>query len=186
MNYRAIAGGCSILLVCACGTKPLVPSATHVQKETPHSGTIPAPVNQVIMPPPPRPTPKAERYSVVVNNVKGAGALVCACARRQDQRRHFAPGIAGNVTLNAIEQTLPQILGRIAKQVDLRYELDGQNLVVLPDTPYLRNYRVDYVNMARDASSSVAIATQIATTGAAATGRLAARVEHRRITPPPA
>ena len=75
------------------------------------------------------------------------------------------PGIEGNVTLNAIDQSLPQLLTRIAKQVDMRYEIEGPNLTVLRDTPYLKQYKVDYLNMSREATSNVSIATQIASAG---------------------
>ena len=75
------------------------------------------------------------------------------------------PQIEGSVTLNALNQTLPQLLTRIGKQVDMRYEIDGKNLTVLPDAPVWRNYKVDYVNMARSTNSSVNIATQISTAG---------------------
>jgi hypothetical protein len=81
------------------------------------------------------------------------------------------------VTLNAIDQTLPQLLTRIARQVDMRFEMDGPNLVVMPDSPYLKNYRVDYVNIARDVIGTVSTSTQISTSalttgggGAAGTG----------------
>ena len=57
--------------------------------------------------------------------------------------------------------SLQQILTRMAKQVDMRWETDGQTITVMPDSPYLRSYRVDYVNMARDVSETVGIATQI-------------------------
>ncbi|MDR2239203.1 MAG: pilus (MSHA type) biogenesis protein MshL [Zoogloeaceae bacterium] len=81
--------------------------------------------------------------------------------------------------MNAIDQTLPQLLDRIAKQVDMRFELDGPNLAVMPDTPFLRAYKVDYVNMSRDTSGNVAINTQIASispaiAGAAGAGNSAA------------
>ena len=69
-------------------------------------------------------------------------------------------GITGNVTLNAIDQTLPQLLTRIAKQVDMRFELDGPNLVVMPDSPFLKHYKVDYVNMARNVTGTFQIAAQ--------------------------
>jgi general secretion pathway protein D len=52
----------------------------------------------------------------------------------------------------------------------MRYELEGGNLVVMTDTPYLRNYKIDYVNMRRDSTSNISISTQIATTGAGVTG----------------
>ena len=101
---------------------------------------------------------------MVVNNVK-VQELLFALARDAKVNVDIHPGIEGVVTLNAIDQTLPQILGRISKQVDMRYELDGRTLVVLRDAPFLRNYKIDYVNLARDTTSQVAISTQIATTG---------------------
>jgi MSHA biogenesis protein MshL len=158
--------------VAACGTRPIVPTGGHIQQETERGGTIPPPVNQVILPPPPKPHPKAERYTVVVNNVK-VQQLLFALARDAKVNVDIHPGIEGNVTLNAIDQTLPQILSRISRQVDMRYEIDGNSLIVVPDTPFLRNYKVDYVNMARDASSEVAVSTQISTTGTAAVGATA-------------
>ena len=150
----------------ACGVAPIAPSPTHIQADTPRSGTIPAPVNQVLLPPPPRPTPKAEKYTVVVNNVN-VQELLISLARDAKVNVDISPDITGRVTLNAIDQSLPQILSRVAKQVDMRYELEGRTILVMRDSPFLRNYKIDYVNMARDMTSQVAISTQIATTGSA-------------------
>ena len=96
--------------------------------------------------PPPTPASRPETYSVVVNNVR-VQDLLFALARDAKLNVDIHPGVTGSVTLNAIDQTLPQLLGRIAKQVDMRYEIDGQTLSVMRDTPYLRIYRIDYVNM---------------------------------------
>ena len=130
---------------------------------------IPAPLAQAAVLPPPRPTAKAETYSVSVHNVT-VQSLLFALARDAKLNIDVHPGITGYVTLNALDQTLPQLLTRISKQVDMRYEIDGPNLVVRPDTPFLRNYKVDYVNIARDSSSTSNIATQISTTGATGAG----------------
>jgi general secretion pathway protein D len=92
-------------------------------------------------------------------------SLLFALARDAGMNIDIHPQIEGSVTLNALNQTLPQLLGRIGKQVDMRYEIDGKNLTVLPDAPVWRNYKVDYVNMARSTNSSVNIATQISTAG---------------------
>jgi type II secretory pathway component GspD/PulD (secretin) len=135
----------------ACATAPLEPSKGHVEAPPPRAGSIPPPVGRLVMPPPPKPTPRAERYTVVVNNV-AVRELLFAVARDAKVNVDIHPGIQGNVTLNAVDQTLPQILARIAKQVDMRFELDGANLAVMPDTPYLRSYKIDYVNIARSAS----------------------------------
>ncbi|MBZ0144801.1 MAG: pilus (MSHA type) biogenesis protein MshL, partial [Rhodocyclaceae bacterium] len=117
----------------------------------------------------PKPAAKAETYSVVVKDVK-VQELLFALARDAKLNVDIHPGIAGTVTLNAIDQTLPQLLNRIAKQVDMRFELDGPNLVVMPDSPFLRTYKVDYVNMTRDTTGNVAINTQIASISPTAAG----------------
>ena len=72
--------------------------------------------------------------------------LLFALARDAKLNVDVHPGINGVVTINAIDQTLQQILARVSKQIDMRWELDGPNLLVMPDTPFLRNYKVDYVN----------------------------------------
>ncbi len=151
-------------LLCACATPTLPPSPGHVSEPPRVAGRIPEPVLRAAPLPAPRPTPKAETYSVTVHKVP-AQAVLFALARDAGLNVDVHPGIEGTVTLNAIDQTLPQLLERIARQVDMRYELNGATLTVLPDTPVWRNYKIDYVNMARSTTSSVNIATQISTTG---------------------
>jgi general secretion pathway protein D len=146
-----------------CSQTPLKPSATHVSsiQETPRpEGAIPAPVQVVPVLPPPSPSARPETYSVVVNNVR-VQDLLFALARDAKLNVDIHPGIIGAVTLNAIDQTLPQLLDRISRQVDMRYEIDGQTLTVMRDTPYLRVYRVDYVNLSRDAQSTANLSTQV-------------------------
>lgn len=150
-----------------CGTQPSKPSvAGHITAETQpdRAGAIPAPVTQTFPVPVPRAAPKQETFSVSVVNVP-VQDLLFALARDAKLNIDVHPGIGGVVTLNAIDQTLPQILSRISKQADMRYEVNGGNLIVMPDTPFLRSYKVDYVNMSRDTNATVAIATQVATTG---------------------
>ena len=63
----------------------------------------------------------------------------------------------------------------------MRWEIGRQTITVMPDTPYLRNYRVDYVNMARDVNETVGIATQVISRrrGAGAAGGAAAGLGRR-------
>ena len=156
------------LLLAACAApSPREPLKGHLNKDSrppaaAPAGNIPAPVEQTLALPKPRALPKAETYSVVVNNVP-VRELLFALARDAKVNVDIHPGIAGNVTLNAIDQTLPQLLARIAKQVDMRFELDGPNLAVMPDSPFLKHYKVDYVNMSRNVTGTVSTNTQIAT-----------------------
>lgn len=131
--------------------------------------SIPQSVRQLVVLPRPQPVAKGETYSVVVNNVK-AEELLFSLARDARMNIDIHPGIAGGVTLTAINQTLPQLLNRISRQIDMRWEFDGKNLVVMPDSPFLRVYKVDYVNMSRDTGGNTTVTTQIASTAPGAGG----------------
>ena len=163
---RIVCTSTAILLLSACAPSTLSggPSSGHLSQDVipPARGTIPAPVDNVVPLPRPKAGVRAETYSVVVNNMR-VQDLLFALARDARLNVDIHPGISGSVTMNALDQTLPQILSRIAKQVDMRFELDGPNLAVMPDTPYLKNYKVDYVNLARDVSGTVSTNTQIST-----------------------
>ena len=162
-------------ILAGCGTKPIQPSDKHIQQPTSPSSAatgIPQTIKRGIVLPPPKPVTKAETYSVIVTNVS-AQEILFALARDAKINLDIHPGIQGFVTLNALNQTLPQILTRIARQVDMRYELDNGNLIVMPDTPYLHHYKIDYVNMTRDTEGAMANATQVgsgAVTGATGAG----------------
>lgn len=159
-----LALACSAMLAgCASHQMPLSPA--HLNEAPRPAGAIPEPVQQSSVLPAPLPAAKAETYSVTVHKVP-VQSLLFALARDAGMNVDIHPQIEGSVTLNALNQTLPQLLTRISKQVDMRYEIDGKNLLVLPDAPVWRNYKVDYVNMARSTNSSVNIATQISTAGA--------------------
>ncbi|TWI44144.1 general secretion pathway protein D [Pseudoduganella flava] len=164
------AGVVLCMLLGACTAPKLPVSPTHVGAEPPlAAGAIPEPVQQSAVLPPPQPAAKVETYSVTVHRVPVESVLF-ALARDAGLNVDIHPSIQGTVTLNALDQTLQQLLERIAKQVDMRYEINGNNLIVLPDEPHWRNYRIDYVNIARTTNSSVNIATQISTTGGSSAG----------------
>lgn len=168
--------------VTGCSSQPMQPGSYHLGSEAAKAAvaaeaeaagddSVPGIVGGVMMPPQPQNGPRLETYSVVVSDVEIA-ELLFAMARDAKIDVDVHPAVRGRVTLNAVNQTLPQILSRLSRQIDLRYEFDGHNLVVLPDLPFLRHYTVDYVNIAREAQASTSIATQIASAGrdALATG----------------
>jgi general secretion pathway protein D len=168
---RAVRSGYAVALAAllsACAQAPIQPGATHLRAPPPApEGQIPAPVLAAPALPLPKPAPRAETYSVVVHDVP-VQDLLFALARDAKLNVDIQPGIAGRVTLNAIDQTLPQLLNRIAKQVDMRWELDGPNLAVMRDTPYLRTYKVDYVSASRNVRMQSTASTQFAAGAAGA------------------
>lgn len=167
---RAWACACAAMALAGCAQAPVEPSAQHVRSEPPRpAGAIPQPVQVAPVLPKPQPTTKPETYSVVVSRVP-AQELLFALARDARLQIDIDPALTGLVTLNAIDQTLPQLLTRIARQIDMRYEIDGQNLVVVRDTPYLRSYKVDYLSANRNVTMRSTSSTQFGTAGSGSAG----------------
>jgi general secretion pathway protein D len=176
MRSRNMVYLCAIgVMLSSCGTKPIKPADQHIQQKDiqPETATsIPQPIKDSVLLPPPQPAGKVATYSVVVTNVQ-AQEILFALARDAKINLDIQSGIQGTVTINAINQTLPQILTRIARQIDMRYELNNGTLTVMPDTPYLHSYKIDYVNMARDSDGSMSNTTQVgsgSSGGASASG----------------
>lgn len=163
----------SVLALYGCATDVVrfPPSTGHISEapKPDSASNIPAPVQVPLELPPPKVLAKPLTYNVVVTEVP-VKELLFSLARDTKLNIDVHPNIQGVVTLNAINETLPAILDRIAYQVNIRYKLEGDTLIVTPDTPYLKSYQVNYVNMSRKTSSSIAVATQVATTGSTTSG----------------
>jgi general secretion pathway protein D len=155
----------STCALAACGQAPMKPAPNHINAEEARSqGAIPEPVQVTPLLPKPKAASRPETYSVVVNNVR-AQELLFALARDARLQIDIDPNLSGSVTLNAIDQTLPQLLNRIARQIDMRYELDGDTLVVMRDAPFLRSYKIDYLSASRNVKMQSTSSTQFGTAG---------------------
>jgi MSHA biogenesis protein MshL len=172
MTWKTTVSMAALATVLAgCGQTPVKPSPTHLGSETeaPPTGQIPPPLQIAPVLPKPQATTRPETYSVVVSNVR-VQDLLFALARDARLNIDIHPGIVGSVTLNAIDQTLPQLLARIARQVDMRYELDGPNLLVMRDSPFLRTYKVDFVSASRNVKMQSQSSTQFGAAGGGSSG----------------
>ena len=157
------------LMLAACAHQSKVsPSQGHIDGKASTQNTsqiatvapIPKLVRSAPILPPPKATSKAQTYSVVVNEVP-VKEILFALARESKLNIDIHPSIQGRVTLNAVDQTLPAILERLARQVDLTYKVEGNVLYIAPDQPVLRMYKVDYVNMNRDTKGFIGADGQI-------------------------
>ena len=156
----------SLVLTSGCvPPKAFDTSPGHItQSAQAAAGTPPAPVKAAPVLPAPKPVAPVPTYTVVVNDVP-VKDLLFSIARDTQYNIDLHPGISGRVSLNAVQEPLPAILDRIARQADLRYEMNGRTVSIMPDTPYVKTYTVNYVNVARNTTSSVGVAAQIASTG---------------------
>lgn len=167
----------SLATLSGCAGSAMQPSDYHLRDNAratlaatdPAQETIPNIVQAPALPPPPRLNTNLETYSVVVSDVE-ISELLFAMARDAKVNVDVHPDVRGTVTINAIDQTLPQVLERLSRQVDLRYEFDGENLVVSPDLPFIKHYSIDYVNIVRESTANTSIATQISSAGGSAVG----------------
>jgi MSHA biogenesis protein MshL len=165
-----LAGVLLALTVSACAYRPAVPpseghlSAERVPTLSKEERVLP-PVTVSDFISPPRPQVRTPTYSVVVHEVP-VKELLFALARDTKQNIDVHPGVQGLVSLNAIDETLPAILERVAQQTNIRYRTEGKTIVVAPDTPYFKTYRVNYVNVTRDTSASIGVSGDI-TSGSA-------------------
>lgn len=156
----------AMLLLAGCGSVQPGPAVNASPSHLTQLPSVPAPAradaaipalaDPDALPPAPQARSKSETYTVVVNRVPVAD-LLFALARDAKIDVDIKPGLAGPVSLNAINQTLPQIMARLAEQVDMRYEWVGRRLVVGPDSQYAVSYKVDYVNISRAQSAKIGL-----------------------------
>ena len=155
------------LLLTGCVPQAVIqPSQGHIEQPTVSASKadIPPLVKTTPYLPPPRAEKREPTYTIVVDNVP-VKDLLFSLARDTKQNIDINPGISGNVTLNAVNETLPAILERVARQTNIRYRMEGNTLSIMADTPYLKTYKVNYVNLSRNTTSSIGVAAQIASTG---------------------
>jgi len=161
----------SVLLLSACDTLQLVPADATLDRpaegrhltarETVAESDIPDIVRPLPAVTAPQSAVPLELYSVVVQDVD-VRELLFAMARDADINIDVHSSVTGPVSLNAIDQTLPQILDRLSRQVAIVWNFEREDyLTVEADLPVLRNYRIDYVNVARSAESAVSVASGI-------------------------
>jgi MSHA type pilus biogenesis protein MshL len=168
LTFTSLGVFAALALLASCATyKPTIPpSDAHISRDTvaltPETEKILPPVTVSDYLPRPKPQVKLPTYSVVVNEVP-VKELLFALARDTKQNIDVHPGVRGVVSLNAIDETFPAILERISYQVNIRYEIKGKTILVVPDTQYFKTYRIDYVNVDRNSAGSLGVKGDITT-----------------------
>jgi len=147
-------------------------SSGHIQgPEEPSAepAAIPEPVRIAPAVPEPQPLVSETTHTVVVYDVP-VRELLFSLARDSNLNLDIDPGIDATITMNAVDQPLVPLLERITEYTGLRFVLRDNVLKVRRDVPYLQNYVLDSINMARRSTGNVQVATQIQSTGGGAGG----------------
>ena len=174
----------SVLLTACATPMPQEVTRAHLSQESRTSptdnGHAVAEMPEVARKLPDTPRWMSDRYSLTVNQVS-VRDLLFAISRDSGLDIDLAPGIDGVVTLNAVQQPLPILLQRIARQLPLRFEFQNDALLILPDTPYLKHYPIDYLNLSRSTQASVSNNMQIGTSTPGGSGATAGSLSNTRI-----
>ncbi len=164
--WSLVLGAAVVLSGCGATNPPTI-SEGHIKPPPDISADIPETVSTAPALPAPQPRPDLETYTVIVNQVP-VRELLFSMARDARLNLDIDSDIDGQVTMNAIDQTLPKILERLASQVAINYQLEGETLHVMADKPFLQMYEIDYLNMSRISTGNVVVSTEISSTGAGA------------------
>jgi len=158
----------SFLYLASCAALQTPPKEIESKRAEETPAFSKASIPKVVHSLPPLPAPDIyeadERYTIVVENVP-IQELLFSLARDAKLNLDIDPQINGHITLNAVNQTLPNILKRMTDMVPLRYQVTPESLKVQWDTPYQKIYRINYLNMSRTSSSSIKISTTVSSTG---------------------
>lgn len=167
--YRNVIVILAMASLIACGALPPPTMEADWEVENRHieapevvdTSEIPEIVRDLPIVTPPQIEPPMDLYSVVVQDVP-VRELLFAMARDASINIDVHSAVAGVVSINAIDQTLPQILERISNQVDIVWNFAKPDyLSVQPDLPVLRSYQIDYVNISRSAESAVSVSSAV-------------------------
>ncbi len=154
----------------ACNTfqTKITPSEGHIQKSQAQQMAevedIPEPVTVAPALPLPEPKKRLPTHTVIVTEVP-VKELLFSIARDADLNLDIDSDVSGTVTLNAINQPLTALLERIVETANLSYDIKNDVLRVKVDKPFIKNYRIDHINMERSSVSSSKVSTQINATG---------------------
>lgn len=153
-----------LILLTACAIdapRTSAPFKASTEKHL-HATTPATPIPPDIVQNAPLPPKKYPRFNVVVKD-SNVREVLQGLAESARVNMDIADDVTGTITLNAIAQTLPQILARIALQVDLRWTEGDNYFLIEADTPFIKHYAVNYLNMQRKVEGRVASNTQIVT-----------------------
>lgn len=141
-----------------------------VEERVSDSASIPSLVTSQVPKLPPLAThSRNQNYSISAVNVP-VSDLLFKLAKDSSKEVDIYDGISGNVTINAINQPLENILERIAEQVGFTFEIKKQSMIIKPDYPEWRNYKIDYVNIKKKSKDTIDMKMNVSGSSAGSTG----------------
>ncbi len=121
--------------------------------------------SDILSAPPPPLTNQDKLVSLAVNEDVPIKDVLVELSRIADVDMEIDPAITGGIIFRVKDKPFKQVIERISDLAGLRYREKNGILRVEKDTPFLVNYKVDFLNMIRSASSNILINTNVLTSG---------------------
>lgn len=129
----------------------------------PNLGLSPAPI--MIAPRPPSSELENKIVSLTVTDDVPLRDVLVELALLANMDLELQPSIKGGIIFRAEKKPLIEVIERICDIAGLRYHIKGDVLRVEKDTPYIANYKLDFLNIDRSSNSNVNINTNVLSAG---------------------
>ncbi|HNS44637.1 MAG TPA: secretin N-terminal domain-containing protein [Alphaproteobacteria bacterium] len=114
--------------------------------------------------------PAMPLVSISINQSIPLREALFELAKQADYDIELDPRIQGSVIFTARNKPLDVVIDRICEISGLRYKFDGSTLRVELDTPYSKNYKIDYLSFVRKNSSSMKTDVSVASSSGSGGG----------------
>lgn len=118
-------------------------------------------VAQILAAPRPPKIGQTKLVSIAVTDDVPLRDVLFELARLADVDIEVGSGLEGGINFRAKNKPFNQVVERISDLAGLRYKMRDGVLRVERDTPYIKNYSVDFLNIVRSSESSVNISTDV-------------------------
>lgn len=125
-------------------------------------GAPPMPeIAQILAAPKPPRIGRTKLVSLTVTDDVPLKDVLIELARLAEVDIELGPGIRGGISFIARDKPFSDVIARIADLAGLRYSIKSGVLRIERDTPYVKNYSVDFLNVVRNSESEVSLATDV-------------------------
>ena len=100
--------------------------------------------------------------SIAINQSIPLRDALFELAKQADYDIQLDPRIKGSIIYTARNKPFDLVISQISELSGLRYRFDNDTIKIELDTPYTKNYKIEYLAMTRESKSSVDTSTKIA------------------------
>jgi len=118
-------------------------------------------VAQILAAPRPPKIGQSKLVSIAVTDDVPLRDVLFELSRLADVDVEVGGGIEGGINFRAKNKPFNQVIERISNLSGLRYKMTDGVLRIERDTPYIKNYSIDFLNIVRSSESSVSISTDV-------------------------